>query len=233
MVDRVLERRRFAAPPGRHRRQGQPLAEQALANRRQKAEQPRRFENAGAQRIGDQHIARARCRDQAGDAEGRVGAQGGRIAVLVVETAQEPVDELQSLQCFQIDPVVAHRQIRSFDQREAQIARQKNMLKIGFVVRPRRQQGDQRLFPIGGRERSELLLQRAKKISQPLHAQGAKDIFVQGRYDEPVLHRITRPRGALGAIAHDPPTAIGRAREIASIKVQESSARRLDAAAGP
>ncbi len=139
MVDRVLERRRFAAPPGRHRRQGQRLAEQALANGRQKAEQRRRLEHAGAQRIGDQHIARARRRDQAGDAERRVGAQGGRIAVFIVETAQESVDALQSLQGFQIDTIVAHRQIRSFDQREAQIAREKNMLEIGFVVRPRRQ----------------------------------------------------------------------------------------------
>ena len=79
----------------------------------------------------------------------------------------------------------------------------------------------------------ELLLQQAKKISQPLHAEGAKDVFIQGCHDEPVLHRITRPRRALRPVPDHPPTAVRRAREIASVKVQESTARWLDATAGP
>ncbi len=107
------------------------------------------------------------------------------------------------------------------------------MLEIGFVVRPRRQQCDQRRFAIGGRQRGDLLLQGAEKVRQPLHAEGAKDVFVQGRHDEPVLHGVTRPRRTLGSIADHPPAAVRRAREIAGVKVQEGSARRLDAAAGP
>ncbi len=100
VVDHVLKRRRLTAPPGSHRWQRQRLAQQAFADGGQKAQKRRRFKNAGAERIGDQYVARARRRDQAGDAEGRVGAQGGRIAILIVEPAQQRVDALQTLQGF-------------------------------------------------------------------------------------------------------------------------------------
>ena len=149
-----------------------------------KPEQRRRLQHAGAQGIGDAHVAGARRRDQAGDAERRIGAQSGRIAVFIVQTAQKRMHALQTLQGFQIDAIVAHRQVRSFDQRKTQIAREKNMLEIGFVVRPWRQQRDQRRFAIGGRERGKLLLQRAEKIGQSLHAERAKNVFVQRRDDE-------------------------------------------------
>ena len=47
-----------------------------------------------------------------------------------------------------INLVVADREILPFNQRITQIARKIGVFEIGFVVRPRRQQNDQRRTPI-------------------------------------------------------------------------------------
>jgi len=68
---------------------------------------------------------------------------------------------------------------------------------------------------------------------QALHAEGTENVFVQRRDDEPVLQRITGARRPLGAIVDHPPSAVGRAGEIARVQVKVSFAMRLDAAARP
>ena len=140
---------------------------------------------------------------------------------------------LQSLQGLQIDAIIAHGKIRTFDERVTQIAGEQNMLEISFVVRTRGQKRDHRRLAVGRRQRRQLLLQSAEKICQPLHAEGAENVFVQRRDDEPVLQRVTGARRALGAIVDHPPSAVGRAGEIAGVQVKVSSAARLDAAARP
>ena len=67
-------------------------------------------------------------------AQDRIVAQFQRIAKIVIDPAQNDVDLFQAAQGFQIDAIVAHRQVLSFDQHIAQIARQVTLLKIRLVA---------------------------------------------------------------------------------------------------
>ena len=105
----VVAGRRIAAPPGRHRRQPQLLAEQVPAQRRQKGEQRRRLDQAAAQRVGHRDVARPHRLHQARHAQERVAAQLQRIAVVVVQPAEDDVDRLQAAEQLEVDAVVAAR----------------------------------------------------------------------------------------------------------------------------
>jgi hypothetical protein len=81
------------------------------ADARQEARQRGRFEQARAQRVGHQHLAGAHRAEQAGHAEGRVGAQLDRVAEVVVEAAQDGVHALEARDGLEEDGVVAHREV--------------------------------------------------------------------------------------------------------------------------
>jgi hypothetical protein len=89
----------------------QRLAEQLLAGAGQESRQRRRLEQAAAERVGNQHIAGAHRLQQAGNAERRIAAQFERIAVVVVEPAQDGVHAAQAAERPQVDALAAHRQI--------------------------------------------------------------------------------------------------------------------------
>ena len=63
-----------------------------------------------------------------------IGAQRRGITVFIVQAAQHHMHALETFAEFSNRRAVAHREIRAFDQREAQVAREKNMLEISFVV---------------------------------------------------------------------------------------------------
>src|SRR5258707_10341537 len=115
---------------------------------------------------------------------------------------------LQSLQGLQIDAIIAHGKIRTFDERVTQITGEQNMLEISFVVRTRGQKGDHRRLAVGGRQRRQLLLQSAKKIRQSLHAEGTENVFVQKRYDVSGLQLGASTRPGLGKVVDYPPSAV-------------------------
>jgi hypothetical protein len=77
----------------------------------QEARQRRRLEQATAERVGDQNIAGTDGLQQAGNAERRIAAQFERIAVIVVEPAQDGVHPAQAAQRPQVDAFAAYRQI--------------------------------------------------------------------------------------------------------------------------
>ena len=233
MLDHIFQRRRLAAPPGRHRRHRQRLAEQPFAQRRQEAEQGAGFEHARTERIGHQHPAGADRAEQPRDAQRRVGAQFERIAEIVVEPAQDRMHPAQAAQGLQIDRVVAHGQVLPLDQRKAEIAGQEGVLEIGFVVRTGSQQHRQRRLAVGRRHARQIVLQRAKEARQGLHMQLAKAIRKGPRHDDPVLQRIACPGWPLGAVGDHPPAPVRRAGQIGRIQVQPGVARRAYALAGP
>ena len=108
------------------------------------AEQRRRLEDAHAERIGDEHVSRAPRLHEARHAERRVGPQLERIAVVVVETAEDRVDRPQPGDGLQEDAIVAHREVAALDEREPEVPREIRVLEVGLVVRSRREQHDVR-----------------------------------------------------------------------------------------
>ena len=133
----------------------------------------------------------------------------------------------QAGQRFQINRVAAHRQILPLDHRKAQIARQISVFKIGFVVRPWRQQHDMRTFAgIGRRPVFETFLHLPEKRSEMLRLHVAEQFRKHARHDHPVFQRVTRAGRRLRAVGNHPPTPIRRTRQIDGVMMQKHLARR-------
>ena len=217
LLDRLLQRIRLAAPPGGHRGHLQVLAKQLPRQVRQEAQQRAGLKQVGAQRVCEEHIAAARGVGKPGHAKGRVSGELERVAEIVIQPAQDRVHPLQPRQRLQPDAAIAHGEVVAFDQGEAEIAREVRVLEIGFVVRSRGQQHDQGRFVVVRRPVREAIAQRREETRKVLHLEIAEQVREHARDDEPVLQRIARARGRLGAVRHHPPLPVGRSREVCGV----------------
>ena len=190
----------------------------------QKTQQRSGFENAAAQRVGDEHVAAPGTVGQPGHAERRVGAQFQRIAISRRPAGAGSRARVEPADGFQPDAAVAHRQVATFDERETKVTREQRVLEIGFVVRARREQDGQRRAVASRREVHERIAQRCEETRHVLHAQFAKQRRETARYDEPVFERIPGTRRRLRAIGHHPPATVGRARKVCSVDMQMDAA---------
>ena len=130
---------RLAAPPGGEGGQFEFLAQDVPAQPRQEGQESRALQQAAAQRVGRGDVARAQHFEQARHAQHRVVAQFQRVAPVVVHAPQNHVHRFQPGEGLEQQAVIAHRQVLAFHQRITQIARQPDLLEIGFVERPRSQ----------------------------------------------------------------------------------------------
>src|SRR5690606_37601502 len=127
---------------------------------------------------------------QAGHAEGRIGAQLQRIAVVVVEAAQHRMYAAQAGQGLEIEGGIAHGQVAALDQRIAELTRQIQVLEVTFVETPRRQQYHQRRLATTRGLTRQGVLQGTEETGQVLHAQVAVQLGKCARDDLPVLQRV-------------------------------------------
>ena len=142
---------------------------------------------------------------------------------------------LQALQRLEIDPALAHGQVAALDQSQAQVAGQEGMFKVGFVGRPGRQQHDaRRLAGLHQRlgQPVQALQQHPKRPGQTLHGQLAKGLRELLGHDEPVLEHVAQARRRLRALGHDPPQAVGPARQVERDDVQVHATQRFAALQG-
>ena len=181
----------LAAPPALDGRQLEHLPQHRLGQRRHKAQQRAGLQKARARRVGHQHIACAHRLQQARHSQSGIGAQLQRVQPGVVHALEQPVHPLQALQGFEVELLLAHQQVAALHQRQAQVARQVGVFKIGFVVRARREQGDVRVRT-GGRALLQPIHQAAVGLGQALHRHGLKGLRKLARDDEPVFQQIAQ-----------------------------------------
>ncbi len=139
----------------------------------------------------------------------------------------------QATERFQVNRGVAHRQIAAFDQRITQLASEIKVFEVAFVEAAGGQQNHQWRFVVAGRLAHQRLLQGAEKARQVLHLQVAVHVRERARDDLPVFQRKTGPRGRLGTVGGYPPAAVGSARQIHSVHVQERAFGRFHALTRP
>ena len=222
MFDHVVQRRLFAAPPSRHRRQQQRLTQHALRHTRQKAQQRSRLQHARAQRIGDHHTSGAYCAQQPRHTQRRIGTQFDRVAVVIVQAPQDGVYAAQTRQSFEIHRVAAHRQVMPLNQGQPQMPRQIRVLKIGFIKRTGREHHRQCL--IGSRGSCQQVgAQTGKEAADGPHTQILGSLRIHTRHNLPVFQRIAWTGRRLRAITQNPPAAIRATRQIHCIQMQPSA----------
>ena len=138
---------------------------------------------------------------------------------------------LQAMQRLEVQARVAHRKVVALHQRQAQVARQVRVFKVGLVVRAGREQHDARIRP----RRAHLpqpVEQRAVGGGQALHMHLAERLGEQARDEQPVLQQIPQARGSLCALCDHPPVALRIARHVEGRYRQVRSAHRLHAVHG-
>ena len=228
------ERRRVAAPPrspATGRCSGSPSSRSQIAGRN--AAQRRRFEHAGAERIGDEHVARRAtpARDPARRASSRRAARADRrsrrrggAGSRARAAARRPSSGRRGRRAPSRSPPSTSV--------KPEIAREVGVLEVGLVVRARRQQHDVRRAVVAGARREQRVLQRAEERREQLDVQLAERVGEQPRDREAVLERVAGAGRRLRARADHAPLAVGAAREIEGDEVQEDAGRRPDAVAG-
>jgi hypothetical protein len=223
----------LAAPPGCYRRHCQRLAEQLPAGAGQESRQCGRLDQATAEGIGDQDVAGTHGLQQARNAERRIAAQFERVAVVVIQPAEQRMYTPQAAECSEVDAIAAHRQVLSFDQGKTEIARQIGVFEVGFVVGSRRQQDDQRRFAGTRGPMGETVLKLAEERGEMLDVQVAELLGKNAADDGPVFEGIAGTRWGLRAVGNHPPAAVGRAREVGGVEMQIGITGRSDPLAGP
>jgi hypothetical protein len=80
--------------------------------------------------------------------EERLATQFKRIAKAIVHASQNHIDLLQPVDCLEIDTTLAHGQVSSLHEGEAQIARDIGVLKISLVQGSGSKQNDSRIIAL-------------------------------------------------------------------------------------
>ncbi len=258
---RVAPCRLLAAPPRRQVAEREVAAEQRARDRREEAVQRRRFEEAAAERVGDEHVARADRVDEARHADRGLGAQLDGIAEVVVQPSQDAVHALQAVHRLQVHARAAHREVGALDERQAEIPREVGVLEVGLVVRARRQQHDARSARLGIDARAdagvharrqvvgERLLEHRRALAlherlehveeapiagrDVLHAQVGERLGKEPRDGQPVLERVAQAGRRLRALRDHAPRPVGPAAEVERDDVQAHVARHVHAGHRP
>ncbi len=95
--------------------------------------------NAGADGVGQRHLAGAVRRKQSRNADHRIGAEGFRIQEIVVDAAIKHVYALRTPRGAHVHRVVLDEKVLAFDELDAHLLRQERMLEVRRVVCARRE----------------------------------------------------------------------------------------------
>ena len=224
-------RRVVAAPQRLDIGQAQLLAQQAPRQRRQKAHDRARLDEAGAGHVGDRERALADRLEQTGRAELRGGVQLQRIAPVGVDPPPQHIGALQAGDGAHIELAVIGHEVFALDQQQPEISGEIDLLGVGLAERAGRQQADARIDAL--RAAREAGAKIAEERRQPAHLHVAEQARNRPRHDQAVFQRIAGARGRLGAIAEHPPRAVGAARDLHRVKAQPAAAGGRDAAHRP
>ena len=203
----VLQGSGLATPPARNGGQLKFFAQQVTRQCRHETQQRIRLQKTRARGVGHQHVAAAHHLQQAGHAQGGVGAHLQGVKPVVVHPLEQAMHGLQTLQGFQIKLFITHGQVIALHQAQTQIPRQIGVLEIGFVVRPGGEQRDVRQSP----ERAaglDAVDQRAVSFGQTAHRKSIKGLRKQARNNLPIFKQITQTRRRLCALRQQPPATV-------------------------
>ena len=132
---------------------------------------------------------------------------------MVVGSANQTVNWLKSVDCFQKHTVVAHGEVAAFNQRNTQVTRKVGVFKVSFVVWPRSQQGNARAVSLG-RKPADAIDVIAVKTGQMLNVHFTKTTRKAARNTQAVFKGITETRRRLHAVGNHPPFPIGAAPKV-------------------
>ena len=155
---------------------------------------------------------------------GAVQLQG--IDEVGVDAPQDHVGPLQPGDGPHINLAVAGDQVVTLDQQEAQVTGQVRLFEIGLAERAGGQQADARVGAVGGR--GQALAEPVEEGRQALDVHGVVEVRIGATKHQPVLQRIARAGGGLGAVVQHPPAAVRPPAQVCGVDLQIAAAGRCD-----
>ena len=232
VLEDVRARHRVAAPPARHGGQAQRAAEQMAGDGLLEGRERRVLQHAGPERVDHRHRSRTRRLHEAGHPELGLRVELERVAVGVVDPAQDHVDRLALAERPHPHRAAADGQIGALDERIPERGGQDGVLERGLVVRARAEDDDPRVLDVGRRGGLQRRPQPAEERREPVHARVAVERRQHPLADQPVLHRVPRAGRRLRAVREDDEPAVLTAPEVGGVVEELVLARQADAVAG-
>ena len=122
---------------------------------------------------------------------------------------------------------VAHGQVATLDQQQAEVAGEIGLLEIGLVVGAGRQQADARIAAPGASGKAGA--ERLEERREPLDVHGAVEVRPGARQHEAVGERVAGARRGLHAITQHPPAPVRPAADVGGIELDVGLALGQDA----
>ena len=214
-------------PPGGDVRQFQVRIEQSAGERRHEAEQGPRLDDPAARHIAHRHGTVTDRLKQARHAEPRTGVGLEWVAPVGIDTAPEDVGPLQSRDRADVDLAVVDGQVVSLDEEDAEVAGEIGLLEVGLAERAGGEQADPRVGAAG--RAGQPLAKLAEERRQPGDVHVLVEIRKRPREHEPVLERGPGAGRRLGAVAEDPPAAVGPPADVTGVEPEPAAPRRRHA----
>ena len=187
----IFQRIRLAAAECRHVLQQHRLAEVELDDLGHIGVDRLVVGDAGAHCIGQCDGAGLVGAHQSRHAQCRIGPEGERIEIVVVDAAVDHIDPLQPLRGAHEDLVVLHHQIGALHQFDAELVGKERMLVIGRIVLARRQQHHHWLRPRRGwRDRAQRSQQRVGIVLDRRDAMLGEQVGCQPHHHLAVLQHV-------------------------------------------
>ena len=181
------------APPGRHRRNQQFLAQQFPAQQRQERQKRGTLQQSAPERIDHRDFPRPNGLHHSGNAQRRIAAQFQRIAVDAINPPQNRIDAPQAAQSLEHHLFVTGGQIAPLDDHIAQISRQVRIFEIIRIRRPLTHQNDLTVFTSRRRQPFQQLPQCHEERGQALNLPRSEAVGVHPRRNQAIFQRIASP----------------------------------------
>ena len=200
-MSRTCERRRLAAAESRDVLEQRILAEIEFDEVRHIAVERLVVGDAGADCIGDGHIACQIGAHKARDPQHRGRIEHQRVEEVVVDATVDDVDALRPAGRAHEHDVVGDEEVAALDQFDAELVGEEGMFVIGRIERTRRQQDDHRLVIAGARrDRAQAGQQRVGIILDRRDAVLGEEVGHQPHRHLAVLQHIGDAGGGAGVV---------------------------------
>ena len=151
--------------------------------------------HAGAERVGERHVAGAVHRQEARHAEEGIRAERQRVEEGVVHAAVDHVDALPAAGGAHVDVAVLHEEVGAFDQFHAHLLGEEGVLEVRAVVLARREHHDGRLAHFVGRRGAQGVEQQAGIVLDGQHGLRREQLRKQPHHHLAVLEHVRHAGG--------------------------------------
>ena len=165
--------------------------------------------------VGEHHPAVGHRHEQTGHAHAAGRADLDRVGVVVLDPPVHDVDRVEPTERAQPQTILAHHEIGSFDQREAEQPGERRVLDVAGVVDTAGEQHDARARHVRvGDQRVAQLGREPGQRGDVAELLGAEQLVGDAEHRRTIEQGVAEPGRRVGEVLHDAPRAVGQLDDV-------------------